>query len=543
MLTQPNQYELFYEFAKILHQQNLDWKRTLQTVVSHIGEAIGVEQGSLITIEDNLDLGQVYVIGAADTPQNRDREMWNTLVRHGLIGYVYHGGRIVNVRNIQNDPLWPNLPDSAVLPNQGSAIGIPLTQHKNTLGVLMYVHPQIDYFVEERRDLLIEMTKIASAAIANAKEMQLVRSRDVHYQSIFEHTAVPIVLTNSDGLIQDVNYKASEYLGFRRSTLIGLPIHDINVLSVDDLSLDGLNVNEETYVRTSVYDIDGMKLPTLVRLRHVKVDGKLVLEWVLQDISTQIELEQLRRDMTSMVFHDLRGPLTNMQVVIHKLAEVLSKHQNPAVLKLLTLGLRSTQQLQRLVDSLLDIQRLEEGNSILNRHPTEMQPVLKNAVQLVQPLASEADQTLTFHLTPIPMLMLDNDMITRVAVNLLENAIKYTPNGGSVRLEAEMKDETIIVSIIDSGPGIPEEMRVRIFDKFSRVNYENAPKGVGLGLNFCKLAVEAHGGRIWVESDGKNGSSFRFSLPAILYEGDGPTKTTSQGQKKKKSTEEVAASA
>lgn len=104
-------------------------------------------------------------------------------------------------------------------------------------------------------------------------------------------------------------------------------------------------------------------------------------------------------------------------------------------------------------------------------------------------------------------------MITRVVINLTENGIKYTPKGGQVWLSAKQVDNMVEISVRDTGPGIPEEMRVRVFDKFSRVKYKNAPKGIGLGLAFCRLAVEAHGGRIWVESDGKNGSNFKFTLP------------------------------
>jgi signal transduction histidine kinase len=225
-----------------------------------------------------------------------------------------------------------------------------------------------------------------------------------------------------------------------------------------------------------------------------------------------------------------------MHVAVHKLADVLQKNENPAVLKMLQLGLRSTQRLQRMIDSLLDIQRLEEGNSMLNRQPTEMRPLLLDAVQLVQPLAQEANQLLELDIRDMPVVRLDADMITRVVINLIENAVKYTPDNGKIVLAGAKVQETITISITDSGPGIPPDMLGQIFDKFSRVKHEGAPKGVGLGLAFCRLAVEAHGGRIWVESDGVQGSCFKFTLPATSVD-DSTDKTPSETE-----TQEMAAS-
>jgi NtrC-family two-component system sensor histidine kinase KinB len=530
-------YKFLYDIAKSLHQQQLDIDRTLQTLVSGTGKAMNVKQGCLITFEDHKTVEHVYIIGAADTPENRNRDMWNRLLKHGLVGYVYHSDRIVVVRNIQTDPRWPELPAAPIVPSSGSAVGLPLGRGKQTYGVLMYFHPEVDHFTKEQQTFLKEVGEVASAAIANVRDLRAARTNDTRYQSVFEHAPVPIILTDTTGIIEDANHQASTYLGFSRKVLIGVPIQDINNFSADALDMAKFPVGEEKSFRTSIYDIDGNAIPTLVRIRHLRLDGRNVLEWLLQDMSVQTELEDLRRDLTSMVYHDLRGPLTTMHVSIHKLAEVLQKHENPAVLKMLQMGLRGTQRMQRMIDSLLDIQRMEEGNTILNRQPAEMHPVLLDAIQLVQPLAQEANQTLELDITRLPVTMLDADMITRVAVNLIENAIKYTPDGGIIYLLATIKDDVITVSVKDTGPGIPPDMLRQVFDKFSRVQHVGAPKGVGLGLAFCRLAVEAHGGKIWVDSDGKNGSCFNFTLPVIVP----PENKTQSGAESE--TQEMAASA
>jgi signal transduction histidine kinase len=122
---------------------------------------------------------------------------------------------------------------------------------------------------------------------------------------------------------------------------------------------------------------------------------------------------------------------------------------------------------------------------------------------------------LQFHFDPagLPPIEMDGDMIRRVLINLLENAVKYTRGGGSITVSATRHEQAVLVSVADSGAGIAARDQQRIFDKFARVEEEGRPKGLGLGLAFCRMAVEAHGGRIWVESVEGRGSTFSFTLP------------------------------
>jgi len=132
----------------------------------------------------------------------------------------------------------------------------------------------------------------------------------------------------------------------------------------------------------------------------------------------------------------------------------------------------------------------------------------------VHAVAENKGHALHFRLpADLPQVEMDVDMIRRVLINLLENAIKYTRTGGQITASARRSKGEITVSVADTGPGIPAREQQHIFDKFTRIQGEGRAKGLGLGLAFCRLAIEAHGGRLWVESEEGKGSTFSFSLP------------------------------
>ena len=141
--------------------------------------------------------------------------------------------------------------------------------------------------------------------------------------------------------------------------------------------------------------------------------------------------------------------------------------------------------------------------------------MIAEAIREVSPIADAKQQTLeALETKALPRVMVDEDMILRVLINLLENASKYTQTQGEISIQATQSDGMIMVRVQDNGPGIAPAEQQRIFEKFSRIQRKDRPKGLGLGLAFCRLAVEAHGGRIWVESEPGSGSTFSFTLPA-----------------------------
>ncbi len=225
--------------------------------------------------------------------------------------------------------------------------------------------------------------------------------------------------------------------------------------------------------------------------------------------------EQIQRDLLDMTVHDLRAPLSVIQNSLSAAERLIEKGSSAAAAEILHSASHSARQLNRMVKSLLDLGRLENGRAIINRQPIQLNLLFAEVVDLVRPLTQAADQTLVVDLAPtLPAFDGDPDMIIRVIINLVENATKYSPRGGAVTLTARALPDFVVISVIDQGPGIPPHLRDEVFDKYFRIKRDDgAARGVGLGLAFCRLAVEAHGGRIWVDSADGGGSIFAFTLP------------------------------
>jgi len=235
-----------------------------------------------------------------------------------------------------------------------------------------------------------------------------------------------------------------------------------------------------------------------------------------------VELLRLREELADMIVHDLRNPLGviigGLQLLEHvPVAETELEYVGSVVA---TMG-RSVRRMQRLIDTMVDIARLEGGKMALHLLPLDLGGLVEEVVAEEHHLAESRGLTLESRLPAnLPVALADRDVLQRVLVNLLDNAFKFTPSGGQVWLKALPSADKVRVEIIDTGPGIPLEERERIFEKFTQVQGRAGTKrGSGLGLTFCRMAIKAHGGRIWVEDgpEGK-GSRFVFVLPRAQEE-------------------------
>jgi len=230
-----------------------------------------------------------------------------------------------------------------------------------------------------------------------------------------------------------------------------------------------------------------------------------------------LELEKLRDDLIHMIVHDLRTPLTS---VVSSLKTIQKVDCEPELTReLLPYCLTAGKTLMNMINDLLDVHRMEAGRIDLRVEAVNVAAVVDDAVALVRGFATEQGVHIESRVPrSLPTVRADAEKLLRVIVNLLGNGIRFTPSDGRVVVAAEPDggDGGLHLTVSDTGAGIPEEYRERIFDKFGQVESRKAGKMVstGLGLTFCKMVTEAHGGRIWVESEVGRGSTFHVVIPA-----------------------------
>jgi signal transduction histidine kinase len=295
-------------------------------------------------------------------------------------------------------------------------------------------------------------------------------------------------------------------------------IHDLNSLPQDLLGTHFENLRFDTTLEyeSTLHTHGGYELPVQVDVRQVHQENALRLQWIFRDLTERKKLDALRNDLTSMIYHDLRSPLANVVSSLDILKTMLVSKEEQEFKPLLDIALRSTSRIQRLTDSLLDMSQLEAGIVVVNSQPVKVDQLVHEAVDIVTPMTQTKGHLINQDLAAeLPFAQADPDMTRRVLINLLENALKYTSQGSLITVGTCREGEMVQVWVKDNGPGIPTSEHERIFDKFSRLKLDAAPKGFGLGLAYCRLAVEAQGGKIWVESEVGSGSRFIFTLPIV----------------------------
>jgi signal transduction histidine kinase len=231
-------------------------------------------------------------------------------------------------------------------------------------------------------------------------------------------------------------------------------------------------------------------------------------------IPIEENLDRLRGDLIAMVYHDIRSPLSTIVASLEVLSSLSLGTQDATAQSMIEIAQRSAKRIQHLVDSLLDIDRLESGQEIGNRDPTSLQAIVDEAVRLILPMAEVKGITvITRADAQLPQVIIDEEMILRVLINLLENAVKFNRGQGTIQINLQQQGDMILTAIQDDGPGIEPDEQERIFQKYARPNILADGGGLGLGLAYCRLAVNSHGGQIWVESKTGYGAVFKFTLP------------------------------
>lgn len=490
---------------------SLEMREVWQRILNQTMQALQVETVALALLDSNGDL--VY---RAATGQNSGNIIDRRIpAGQGLAGMAAHReGRGMVVPKVSQDKRYGDVDKFSGIEMRAVAYAPIQTQGK-VIGVLQAINPVAKEFDPDALLVMTGLGSLAGTTIQNALLFERLQAAHEHYQELFEDSIDSILVTDWSGYVLETNRQAVKISAYSSEELRGLKIdqlHDVNWSKVG-MQFEVLRERDCSYEST-LHRQDGSYVPVEVHARRVKFEESDSVQWILRDITERRELDALRDDMTAMIYHDLRSPLANIVSSLDMLKDMIP--QDESTLAMLAIALNSTGRIQRLVNSLLDISRLESGQQIIDQQPIDPAALVDEAIRDVEPGASGRRQVVVKNLSlGVPLISVDVDMVHRVFINLLENAIKFTPPEGQIEIGGRVENaDWVKMWVRDSGPGIPPSEQERIFEKFIRLRGKNKmPSGLGVGLAFCRLAVLGHGGRIWVESEVDKGATFWMTLP------------------------------
>lgn len=402
-----------------------------------------------------------------------------------------------------------------------------LTQAVNRLG-------QGDFLTRAVVDTSDEIGKLAAQFNTMAKHLGDYRSSSLGElllaqqasQAAIDSIPDPVVVFTADGGILSMNSAAREVTtgvspGDGESLLANLPPELRG--PVEDARLFVLQGNgpylPKNFDDSLLVEQNGAQRYFLLRATPIyEEDGRITgTTVILQDVTRLHRFDELKNDLVATVAHEFRTPLTSLRMAIHLCLEGVAGPLTEKQADLLHAGREDCERLQGIVDDLLDLARLQSGGVKMNLQPVASRSLLDTAAGQYRSLAE--DKRLYFQVgvpTGDEVVLADPEQVGIVLSNLLANAIRHTPMGGTVRLDSKLVNGTVQFEVADTGEGIPAEYHTTIFEKFFRVPGSKSGSA-GLGLALSKEIVEAHGGRIGVRSRPGDGATFWFTLPRASH--------------------------
>lgn len=357
--------------------------------------------------------------------------------------------------------------------------------------------------LQQQRLELIERQRIA----------QIVQEREQRFRAIITHVADAIITFQPSGQIQLVNDAAQSMFLLPTGSVLS---SDVRVLFPmwNEVMFDEMG---EEHVETRAVRGDGSTFDAEVALSRSELDGELTYIAVAQDISERKALERMREDLTAMTTHELRTPLTSIRGSLKLLKSgVLGPIEGKSG-ELVSIAHENTERLLRLVNDLLDLQKMDAGRMDFERVECDLVEVIREVAEANSGFALEHGVQLAFDEPEGEIIAtLDPGRMHQVITNLVSNAVKFSPEGERVELTVEDRGEHVRICVIDRGPGIPKEAQARLFERFAQVHTgqsQGRTKGTGLGLAIVRAIVRGHGGEVDFDTRVGEGTTFYVDLP------------------------------
>lgn len=482
-----------------------DPRQELDRILHRAMHAVGARWGSILLIDEKGELGEAFLSRAIDSEASRLRTA--KILEKGFAGWVARNRRGSVIYDTLKDPRWLTFSEDEE--KARSAVAVPFLPRERVFGVMVLSDPEPYRFDDEDLSLLSQLGQQAAICLENAELYIAASSERRKLAAILEGTADGVVAIDQEGKVLLVNPAAEQALGVRAKEVLGRPLdeaipHPELVALLEQARKRGEAVVGELTTR------DG-------RVRNANLSPIPEVGWVaiLHDVTYLKELDRVKSEFVATVSHDLRSPLTKLQGYADLIAQdrSLGPQQREAVQRIQA----TVAEMTELVNDLLELGRIEAGIG-MEMSPCRLEEIVLETADSYLLQAQQAGLTLRTEIEGGLGAVLGNAArLRQVVANLLDNAIKYTPAGGSVNVRLTRQDGDLVVTVEDTGIGISPQDQEQLFQKFYRVRSPQTAHipGTGLGLAIARSIVEQYGGRMWVRSTLGQGSVFGFALPEI----------------------------
>jgi signal transduction histidine kinase len=490
-------YEIARQFAS-----TLDLDEVLSNVLDLIDQALGANAGSIFLFDQDGYVSK-SILARSDLAPEIKRHAIVTVMEQGFAGWVFQNQKSDIIFDTETDGRWVLLPATSIVTR--SAMGAPFIRRGKVIGIVVIMHPEPNAF-SPRHLLLLEMISTqAAAVIENAAMYAQANNERQTLQAIISGVRDITVVTDLLDRLILANPVAQQVLGLSQAlygTFLDELIKESEVIEFYRSVVNGGDMEREvTLSNGRVYSC------AMVKITEVG--------WMIgmHDVTALKQLDAAKSEFVSHVSHDLRSPLAVIQGYTWLLDQIprMSKEARGYVKEIY----RLIERMSELINNLLDLSKIEMGIEG-DFKDINFSDVVAKAVEGMQAMA-EAKQIQLVAELPVDVLSLRGSplRLSQVVTNLVGNALKFTPEEGTITVRVAAEGDFATVKISDTGPGIPEALQPQLFQKFTRLAQKatRSYEGYGLGLAIVKTIVDAHKGQVWVKSQEGQGSTFTVSIP------------------------------
>ena len=528
----------------VTQQRQREQRLALQLVISQIvGENASPETASMRILEA-LCISQGWDLAIKWTVDSKENHLrfstaWSapgrraeTLIQESmgltfaddgdLPGRAWKEGRAVWIADLGALPTAPRI-QSALRQEMVSGWAVPVRVGKSVLAVLeFYSHARLR---EDRESVATVETVAASLGQMLARSHERGRAEELTRQQeiLLNSVADGIFGVDARGMVSFANPAAGRLLGAAPSSLTGKQVHDVlhgyagpDHQCGEDCSIRRASGHHMAVAgEDNIYRVDGSFFPAEYVLTPILDVGRFsgsVLSF--RDISQRYALDRLKDEFISTVSHELRTPLTSIRGALGLLSSGILGNLSDKASNLLRIALSNSDRLVRLINDILDLERIQSGREPLAFRNVQLADLVRQAIDGMAPVADAAGVRLLHDTTQVEIAA-DPDRLLQVLTNLLSNAVKFSPPNSTVSVMIRPGSTGVTLSVIDHGRGIPADKLEAIFGRFQQVDATDSRQkgGSGLGLAICRTIVLQHSGRIWAERNPLRGSTFRVFLP------------------------------